>query len=100
MAKVSDDQVRDALPSTPEGWNYEIETVSPMVKRVWLRHPDKYLFKENVSTVYCYIKGDKVHAPISVKKMRPKSLCHINDLSEQRWQTTIVPTTDSLRWMD
>ena len=101
MAKVTPQDIGLALPYQPDGWRYEIETVSPMVHRVWLIHPqDKYLFKQDVRTVYCYLKGDKVHAPLSVKKMRPKSLCHISELHLQRWQTTIIPTQTSLRWMD
>ena len=100
MAKVTISQIEEALPSPGDGYDYEIENVSSMVHRVWLIPPDKYLFKENVRTVYCYVKGDKVHAPISVKKMRPKSLCHISELPNQRWQTTIIPTQTSLRWMD
>lgn len=100
MAKVTLSQIKDALPCPGDGYEYDVETVSPMVHRVWLVHPDKYLFKQNVRTVYCYIKGDKAHAPISVKKMRPKSQCPLSELSEQRWQSLIIPTTDSLRWMD
>ena len=95
---VSD--IQDALPTPEEGYSYEVERVSPLVHRVWLLHPDKYLFKESVRTVYCYLKSDKVHAPISVKKMRPKSLCPITELHNQRWQTTIIPTETSLRYMD
>jgi len=100
MAKVTISQIEDALPCPDIDYEYEIEQVSPMVYRVWLVHPDKYLFKQNVRTVYCYIKGDKAHAPISVKKMRPKSQCSLSELWKQRWQSLIIPTTDSLRWMD
>ena len=100
MAKVSVTDIQTALPTPDKGYSYEVERVSPLVHRVWLLHPDKYLFKESVRTVYCYLKGDKVHAPISVKKMRPKSLCPLADLPKQRWQTTIIPTETSLRYMD
>jgi len=101
MSKVTLQDIEDALPCPDIDYEYEIERVSPMVHRVWLIHPqDKYLFKQDVRTVYCYLKGDKVHAPLSVKKMRPKSLCHISELHLQRWQTTIIPTQTSLRWMD
>ena len=101
MSKVSTKDIIMSLPTAPEGYTYQIESVSPMVNRVWLIHPDeKYLFKENVRTVYCYVKGDRVHPPVSVKKMRPKSLCHLSELYKQRWQTTIIPTQTSLRWMD
>ena len=100
MAKVTVDQIYEALPTPPDGYSYQVEAVSPMVSRVWLKHPDKYLFKEDVRTVYCYVKSGKVYPPISVKKMRPKSLCPLSELHTQRWQTTIIPTQTSLRWMD
>ena len=101
MSKVTLQDIEDALPCPDIDYEYQVERVSPMVHRVWLIHPeDKYLFKQDVRTVYCYLKGDKVHAPLSVKKMRPKSLCHISELHLQRWQTTIIPTQTSLRWMD
>ena len=101
MAKTTVQDIEDALPCPDIDYEYEIERVSPLVFRVWLVHPqDKYLFKEDVRTVYCYVKGGKVYPPISVKKMRPKSLCPLSELYTQRWQTTIIPTQTSLRWMD
>ena len=101
MAKTTVQDIEDALPCPDIDYEYEIERVSPLVFRVWLVHPqDKYLFKEDVKTVYCYVKGGKVYPPISTKKMRPKSLCPLSELYTQRWQTTIIPTQTSLRWMD
>ena len=98
--KVDADFIEESLPAPDVDYNYEVEQVSPLVYKVWLKHPDKYLFKEDVRTIYCFIKGQKVYPPKNTKHMRPKSVCHISDLWKQRWQTTIEPTTTSLRWMD
>ncbi len=96
MAKVTVKQVTDALPVAPDGYSYSVEKVSPMVIKVWLNHPNEYTFKSDVRTIYCFLKNDKVHPPSTCDKMRPKSLCQIDELCNQSPYTTIVPKTTNL----
>jgi len=95
--KVTIKEVEDSLPSPPDGFSYSVERVSPMVAKVWLNHPDRYTYTEDpVRTIYCFLKNDKVHPPSDKDKMRPKSVCHISELSQQSPHTTIVSKTTSL----
>lgn len=78
--KVTEEMVKDLLPSPPPSFRYTVERVTPQVLKVWLEHPDKYLSKANVRTIYAYIKRDKVHAPRNKEKMRVEALCDITEL--------------------
>ena len=94
---VSTTRVENLLPDPPDGYSYSVERVSPMVLKVWLNHPDHYIYTTDpVRTVYCFIKNDRVHPPASHKKMRPKSLCSVHELFTMPCYTTIIPTTTSL----
>ena len=94
---VSIERVNNLLPDPPDGFTYSIERVSPMVLKVWLNHPDHYIYTSDpVRTVYCFIKNDRVHPPASHKKMRPKSVCSVHELFTCSCYTTIIPTTTSL----
>ena len=77
--KVTTQFVYDNLPKAPKGYTYSVERVTPRVIKVWLDHPDR-LFKSDVRTIYCFIKGDKVHAARNKDKMRVEPLCDIEDL--------------------
>ena len=99
--KVTLEQVRDNLPSIPDDrYTYEVERISPMVVKVWLRHhfPYDYACGKPVKTIYCYLKNEKVHAPKSKDKMQVKSICTIDELSSQPWNTTIVPSGPTNLW--
>ena len=94
---VSIERVNNLLPDPPDGFTYSIERVSPMVLKVWLNHPDKYIYTSDpVRTVYCFIKNDRVHPPASHKKMRPLSIASVHELFTLSCYTTIIPTTTSL----
>ena len=94
---VSITRVENLLPDPPDGYSYSVERVSPMVLSVWLNHPPQYNYTdEPVRTIYCFIKNDKVHPPKNYKSMRPKSVCHVNELFTMPCYTTIIPTTHSL----
>ena len=79
MSKVTTGLVEFCLPEPPTGYSYSVERVTPRVIKVWLNHPP-YLFKEGVRTIYCFVKGDKVHPARNKEKMRVESLCDLNDL--------------------
>lgn len=90
--KPSNIEVQRALPQAPDGYYYTVESISPMVTRVWLNHIKEYIYSDGpVRTVYCFLKNDKVHAPKNRDKMQPKSVCSINDLSTKGAYSVIVP---------
>ena len=90
---VTEELVKDNLPTPPAGYSYSTERVTPQVIKVWLHHPE-YLFKSDVTTIYCYVKKDMIHPPFNTKKMRVQSLCHLNELSECDPYSTINDTHD------
>jgi len=99
--KVSLKQVRDNLPAIPDDrYSYEVERISPMIIKVWLKHhhPYDYACGKSVKTIYCFLKNDKVHASKNKDKMQIKSLCTIDELSHQQWHTLIKPSGPSNLW--
>ena len=93
--KVGTQTVYDNLPKAPKGYTYTVERVTPRVIKVWLNHPP-YLFKQDVRTIYCFVKGDKVHPPRNKDKMRVDSLCDVWDLCTCDNYSTINDTHDVL----
>ena len=90
-------EILRSLPQAPDGYYYTIQDVSPMVSKVWLN--DTRVFSHTadpVRTIYCFIKNNKVHAPASKDKMRPKSVCTLSNLHTQDPYSTIVPTCRDL----
>ena len=77
--KITTQTVYDNLPKAPKGHTYTVERVTPRVIKVWLNHPP-YLFKQDVRTIYCFVKGDKVHPARNKDKMRVEPISDIDDL--------------------
>ena len=96
--KVTKKQIEQHLPPDKEGFTFRVVNVSPLVHRVDLVHnyPYDYACGKDVWTVFCFIKGDKVHQPKNSKDMRAKHLCDLVDLPKQTGYTTIIPKTTSL----
>ena len=99
--KLQLNDVTRALPNPPHGqYSYTVERVSPMVIKVWLNCYRNWDYKlgEPSKTIYCFVKGDMVHAPKSKDKMRIKPLCHISELTNQSPYSTIVPEGPTNLW--
>ena len=97
--KVDESLVRESLPTIPnDKYSHSIERVSPMVIKVWLNHHHDYDFAcgKPVRTIYCFLKNDKVHPPLTHDKMRVRSLCHISELYQQSPYTTMIPKSTNL----
>ena len=90
------DRVESLLPNPPDGYEYQVEQMSPLVIRVWLVHPPYNYTTDIIRTVYCFIKSGKVYPPKNYKTARPKSVCDVLDLFKQPSYTTIIPKVTSL----
>ena len=91
--KVHTQTVYDSLPEAPRGYSYTVERVTPRVIKVWIN--DHRIFSytaDPVRSVYCFVKGDKVHAPRNKEKMRVEALCDIDELSSCDPYSTINDT--------
>ena len=91
--KVTTQTVYDSLPEPPKGFSYTVERVTPRVIKVWLNHPP-YLFKEDVRTVHCFVKGDKVHPARNKDKMRVEAIADLDDLCTLDSYSVINDTHD------
>jgi len=98
MTKHTTDDILDALPSPPDGYNYTVERVSPLVTKVWLVNHYDFVYTEGRKsrTVYCFIKGDKCYPAKNAKAARPKSTCKLGDLHKQSPFTLIKPDITTL----
>lgn len=92
--------IESNLPTAPSGHHYEVETISPMVSKVWLcRNEMSQILQKDVRTIYCFIKGKrtfKVHKPKNAKECYVKSLCSLEDLSSQSPYSLFVPKVTQL----
>jgi len=95
---MTPDQIHQYLPDAPPGYHYSVEQVSKLIQKVWLHHEYDYVYAEGdpVKTVYCFVKGDKVHPPKDHKQARPRSVTTLVDLHTMSPYTTVVPTTTDL----
>lgn len=94
---ISIDTVTNLLPNPPDDFEYEVIQDSPQIISIWLLHPPKYNYtSEPVRTIHSFVKADKVHAPISSKKMRREVLCPVTQLYTLPSYTAIIPKTTSL----
>ena len=92
--EVTENLVKENLPSPPEGYSYQVERVTPQVIKVWLHHDDANhsYTNEPIYTIHSYIKRDMVHQPKNSEKMKVSSICHLFELSEQSsWSTLNQP---------
>ena len=89
--------ISDYLPTPPEGHHYEVEVVSKLQSKVWLvRNKPSQLLEKEIRTIYCFVKGKKVHKPMNAKKCYVKSLCELVDLHKQPPYSLFVPKVTSL----
>ena len=97
---VTEELIRNSLPSTPRGYSYIIEKHNNMWWKVSLLHLRNYDYKgeEKVKTVYGFVKRTGVvHAPID--PTRPnlrKVVCQLVDLKYQSSYSVINPKVTSL----
>ena len=98
MSKITSKDIMNSLPGAPTGFHYSVETVSPLVHRIWLHHHKNYDYAcgEPVKTVYGFVKGGKCYPAKNAKTMRPKSVCLLIDLKDQSPYTLIIPKVTSL----
>ena len=95
--KVTEEMVRDNLPTPPTDCSYTVERVTPMVIKVWLNHLRKFDYTTDpVRCVHSYIKRDMVHAPKNKEKMRVESVCHLSELSQQS-PYSVINNTHSVK---
>ena len=87
--------IEQFLPEAPKGHHYEVETVSPLVSKVWLcRNEMSQLLEKDIRTIYCFIKGKRkltVHQPKNAKDMYVKSFCSIDELAAQPPYSLFIP---------
>lgn len=95
---IDEGLINSCLPDVPKGYNRRIEQQSARIWRVVLDHEREYSFKQGeiVTTVWGFIKGDKVHRPSTMDKPAREVLCHILDASELPRYTSIIPTCTDL----
>lgn len=96
--KVTEEMVRENLPSPPPECSYTIERVTPRVIKVWINHLRNFDYTTDpVRSIYCYVKQEMVHAGKNSDKMRVEPVCHLTELSQQSPYSVIVPTQTSLQ---
>ena len=88
---VSKDLINSVLPDAPEGYRHSIDMVSPTVYRVNLHHPNRYIHKENVVTIWGFIKGRKVFTSKNSKPSKVE-VCDILDAGDLSGYTSVIPT--------
>ena len=94
-------QTLSCLPDPPTWGHYSVEQVSPLVQRVWLHDTRDYTYTtEEVKSVYCFVKGDKIHPPKNSQHMKPKSVSHVTEAFRLSCYTTIVPDLTQLPLSD
>ena len=85
--------ILENLPQAPEGYSHRVEKVSASIYKVMLDHPPVYSYtSEPVSTVWGFIKGDKVHRPKTATTAAREVLCPLLDASSLSGYTSIIPT--------
>ncbi|QIN97017.1 hypothetical protein [Synechococcus phage S-H34] len=92
---VTRELINSCLPDTPEGYTRTIEKVSATIYRVVLHHPDRYTYKQGVTTDWGFIKGRVVYRPKSGKASTEK-VCDLLDANELSGYTCIIPTCTDL----
>ena len=94
---MNEQQIRDSLPVPPFRYKYVVTQQSPHIWRVDLLHPMVYTYTvEQVSTIWGFIKGDKVYPPKNHLKPARTPLCHLSAIPDECDYTTIIPTTRKL----
>ena len=87
---VDEALIKSCLPDAPKGYRHSIVKESATIYRVNLHHPNHYVYKENVVTVWGFIKGRKV---FTSKNMKPSKVevCDILDACELTGYSSVVP---------
>ena len=95
---VDEGLINSCLPDTPDGYRRRIIQQSPTIYKVVLDHEREYSYKqgETVTTVWGYVKKDKVHRIGINDKPAREVLCHILDASDLSGYTAIIPTCTDL----
>ena len=88
---VSKDLIKSCLPDAPEGYRHSIVMVSPTIYKVNLHHPDVYVHKENVVTIWGFIKGRRVMTSRNSKPSKV-DVCDLLDAGELSGYTAVIPT--------
>ena len=84
------------LPQAPNGFHFEIETISKLISKIWLVHHENYDYAcgRVVKTIHSFVKGSKtllVHKPKNHKTSYVKSFCTLDELSQQSGYSLYKP---------
>ena len=97
-AEINEGVIRQHLPIPPFSHKYVVRQQSPQIWRVDLLHPMKYSYTtEQVMTIWGFIKTNgKVYPPRNSQTPRRSPLCNLDEITDDLYYTTIIPTTRTL----
>ena len=89
------------LPQTPEGYHFEVETVSKLITKIWLVHHADYDYAcgRIVKTIHSFVKGSKnitIHKPKNAKASYVKAFCTLDELGNQSSFSLYKPSVAKL----
>ena len=88
---VSKDLISSCIPDAPEGYRHSIVMESPTIYRVNLHHPNHYVYRQNVVTIWGFVKGRKIFTPKNGKPSKVE-VCDLLDAGELSGYTSVIPT--------
>ena len=95
---VNEEVIRQYLPIPPFSHKYVVRQQSPQIWRVDLLHPMKYSYTtDQVMTIWGFIKTNgKVYPPRNSQTPKRSPLCNLDEITDDLYYTTIIPTTRTL----
>ena len=95
---VNEEVIRQYLPIPPFSHKYVVRQQSPQIWRVDLLHPMRYTYKvDQVMTIWGFIKTNgKVYPPRNSQTPQRSPLCNLDEITDDLYYTTIIPTTRTL----
>ena len=88
--KVTEELIRSCLPDAPKGYRHSVVKESATIYRVNLHHPNRYVYKENVVTVWGFIKGRKVYTSKNCKPSKVE-VCDVLDSGSLSGYSCVIP---------
>lgn len=79
---VTKELIQSVLPEPPAGYRHSVTKETATIYRVNLHHPNHYVFKENVVTVWGFVKGRTIYTSKNMKcsKVEAGDLLDAGDL--------------------
>ena len=93
--KVDAKFIAACLPDAPKGYSHRVEKVSATIWRVALVHPDRYTYKEGVTTTWGAVKGNAVYRAYNGKL--GEKVCDLLDAGELSGYSCIIPAYTELK---